>query len=84
MATPSLITHHKMLLFDALDVVAKKHPKDPELIRLRYESGLSVGEIADRLGESDETVKKRIQRATKRLRDVIEQIEEDSLPDHDN
>ncbi|PVG83740.1 hypothetical protein DDE18_05330 [Nocardioides gansuensis] len=81
MATPSLLTHHKLLLLKALDLVEKKHPKDPELIRLRYELGLSVKEIADRRHESEEAVKKRLQRATKRLRDVIEQIENDALPD---
>lgn len=80
MATPSLITHHKMLLLDALAEVAKSHPDAPELIHLRYEAGLSVAEIADRLGESVETVKKRLQRATKRLRDVIVRLEGDPPP----
>jgi len=72
MATPSLITHHKMLLLDALEQVSKK---DRDLIQLRYEAGLSVTEIADRVGVDYETVKRRLQRATQRLRAAIEAID---------
>ena len=80
MATPSLITHHKLLLHAGLDELAKDHPEDPPLILARYEEGKSIAEIAADLGISAETAKQRIRRATRRLRKIIERLLSDDDP----
>lgn len=78
MATPSLSGHPKLIhLQVALDRLRSDYPNDPELIRLRFEDGLTVDEIAERLRLSSETVKKRLQRAVKRVRRAVEVLERD-------
>ena len=77
LSTPSLVTHYKLLLLKALEEVRKDHPGDPELIYLRYEQGFTTHEIGERLGVGNETVKKRLQRATKRLRRAVKELESD-------
>lgn len=72
--TPSLQTHYTRLLQDALAELAIDRPHDPELIQLRYSDGLELAEIATRLGLSEETVKKRVQRATIRLRSILTRL----------
>lgn len=69
--TPSSVAHTSKLLGDALAEVAKKYPTDVELIRLRYLNDLDLTEIAIRLGVGEETAKKRLQRATTRLRNAV-------------
>ena len=44
---------------------------DRELVRLRYDEDLAHGAIADRLGIPEATVRVRIHRVRKRLRDLI-------------
>jgi RNA polymerase sigma factor (sigma-70 family) len=65
--TPSAITHYSVLLQTALDRLGEVHPEDPRLIKMRHVSGLSNAEIAAVLVLKEETVKKRLQRATERL-----------------
>ncbi len=42
------------------------------VLLLKYDNGYSTGEIADMLGLSEENVKKRIQRARKKLEDLLQ------------
>jgi RNA polymerase sigma-70 factor (ECF subfamily) len=44
-----------------------------EVIRLRYESGLSCGALADRLGRSVEAVYQTLSRLHRRLRECVEE-----------
>lgn len=43
------------------------------MIRLRYESGLSCGTLADRLGRSVEAVYQTLSRLHRRLRECVEE-----------
>lgn len=75
LATPSLMTHHKLLLLEALEALGERHPEDVRLIRLRFEHGMKVREIAEHLGENEEKTKKRIQAATRRARSAVKAID---------
>lgn len=55
----------------AFAAVEQLDAKQKEVIMMRYVSGLSVGEIADALGEAENTVSVRIHRAVKRLREIL-------------
>lgn len=72
--TPSLHLHYAKLLDDAMREIARQHPADPALIEWRYAYGLELAEIAARLGVSEDTAKKRVQRATTRLRNVVTRL----------
>jgi RNA polymerase sigma-70 factor (ECF subfamily) len=54
-----------------LDAVATLGEADRELIGLRYGSGLDTGEMAAMLGLTEGTVRTRLWRALKRLREVM-------------
>ncbi|GAA4487484.1 hypothetical protein GCM10023171_25260 [Microbacterium panaciterrae] len=69
--TPSAQTHHALLLRTALARLAEAYPDDPHLIELRHLRELRNAEIAAELGASEETVKKRLQRATERLLAIL-------------
>lgn len=69
--TPSLQTHYTKLLRDALSQVGREHPGDPELLEMRYAQGLDLTEVAERLGVNEDTAKKRVQRATVRVREAV-------------
>ena len=69
--TPSAQTHHALLLQTALARLAEAYPDDPHLIELRHLRDLRNAEIAAELGVSEETVKKRLQRATERLAGIL-------------
>ncbi|MGN6369543.1 MAG: sigma-70 family RNA polymerase sigma factor [Phycisphaerae bacterium] len=46
--------------------------RDREVVALRYLEGLSVREVGDLLGISEETARKRVERAVGRLRGIVE------------
>lgn len=61
-------------LADALDHLS---PADRELLRLVYFEGLAPGELAARLGEPSERIRKRKQRALERLRRAFRGLDPD-------
>lgn len=71
LATPSAQAHCTRLLDDAMRASGTDYPDDPGLVYLRYVQGLGLAEIADRLQVSEETARKRMHRATSRLRTIL-------------
>jgi RNA polymerase sigma-70 factor (ECF subfamily) len=54
------------------DVMASLSPADRELARLRYYEDLTCADVADHLGASEATVKVRLHRLRRRLRQKME------------
>jgi RNA polymerase sigma factor (sigma-70 family) len=74
LVTPSAQTYYTKLLDDALRELGNGHPDDPSLILQKYAEGLEIAEIASWLQVSEETAKKRVQRASTRLRAIVARL----------
>ncbi len=73
---PDAEGHHKMMRSadsaDALQLLNELDDKERNIMLLRYVEGLSVGEIAEVLGERENTVSVHIHRAIKELQKLFE------------
>ena len=58
-------------LREALAALGRLTSKDQEILRLRAMERLSIGEIAEVLGCSEEAARKRFERAAKRLQSKV-------------
>lgn len=58
-----------------LSLLGKLDPKDQEVINLRYVEDMSSKDIAEILGERENTIIVRISRAKDKLKDLLEKIE---------
>ncbi|GAA3755084.1 hypothetical protein GCM10022240_05110 [Microbacterium kribbense] len=73
--TPSAVTHCALLVQTALERLGQTHPNDRALLERRHLLGATVAEIAHDLNLKEETVKKRLQRATARLAAILETLD---------
>lgn len=73
---PDADGHHKMMRsadsVDALELLNELDDKERDVMLLRFVEGLSVKEIAEVLGERENTVAVKIHRATKELQEMFE------------
>lgn len=69
--TPSLMTARGLAAQEALNALGEQSPGDRDLVELRVVWEVSLAEIAERIGKSQEATKKAVQRAVARLRQII-------------
>ena len=69
--TPSSLVRRRERTDQMREAISQLKAEDGEIIRLVHEEDLSLGEAADKIGIAYDAVKKRYQRAIKRLRQKL-------------